>query len=362
MPPMPAARASAATRPMRIAGSRSVFSSREHIEGEGQKRIADEDGGRLVDRRGGWSGGRAGDRRRPWPADRRGRGCNNGSSSTAAPARRTPVPSTPKRRAVSIVRNGPQALAAGERRVAHRLDQPLGPRDLARKRARRQQLRQRVLDRLACGRPGGFRIQLRSNPAPKTRRTRHIARPKWLAATRPQAVTGVSAENSAVRRPAPGSSIHTRRRSGRSKSLYVEIWRVDPAKLRQSRRHAPLVGHSRHGDTDGARRLRVEPADRRHQHRRNPVGRASVPAGRERLRARPSRRRTSPSRSSMRRRRRRRTPRRASFSRCSRSGRSPSSASRSPDRLPTSTATACCSSIPRRSPRPATRCGRRGGL
>ena len=194
MPPMPEARASAETRPMRdrrIAVGLLVARAHRRRGSEANRRRGSRSPRR---RRDGLSGARAGDRRRPSPADRRGRGCNNGSSSTAAPARSTPLPSTPKSRAVSTVEERPQALAACQRRVAHRLDQPLGPRDLAQQAGSTPAAPPACPRSLCLRRPAGFRIQRRSSPAPKTRRTRHIARPKWLAATHPLAVTGVFAE------------------------------------------------------------------------------------------------------------------------------------------------------------------------
>ena len=48
MPPMPEARASAETSATRIAGSGSVVSIGEHVEGERQQRVADEDRRRVV--------------------------------------------------------------------------------------------------------------------------------------------------------------------------------------------------------------------------------------------------------------------------------------------------------------------------
>ena len=72
-------------------------------------------------------------------------------NSTAAAARRTSRPFDAEEPRRLHQQERPQPLAARKRRVAHRRDQPLGPGDLARKRARREQLRQRLLDGLAGG-------------------------------------------------------------------------------------------------------------------------------------------------------------------------------------------------------------------
>ena len=111
----------------------------------------------------------------------------------AAPARGPPCP--------RYRRDAPsRSLERGGGACRRRASRSASPRSIARGARSRPKAGSTRAVPPACPRPlylpqpAGFRIQRRSSPAPKTRRTRHNARPKWLAATRPQAVTGVSAD------------------------------------------------------------------------------------------------------------------------------------------------------------------------
>ena len=131
MPPRPAARASPVTSAMRTAASGCVFGARQHVEGEGEQAVAGQDRGRLVE-------GLV--RGRPAAAQvvvvhRRQVVVHQRIAMHAVRAPRRPSAraraATPNSAALSTTRNGRSRLPPPRRRIAHGLEQPLRPRDLA---------------------------------------------------------------------------------------------------------------------------------------------------------------------------------------------------------------------------------------
>ena len=87
----------------------------------GEERVAGEDRDVLAERRRARSGGRGAARRRPSPAGRRGSASRCGSARSRRRSAAALSGSSPSARPVARQRTGPDPLAAGEQRVAHRL-------------------------------------------------------------------------------------------------------------------------------------------------------------------------------------------------------------------------------------------------
>ena len=141
MPARPAARARPAQSAARISALGVGARIGEDLEGERLQRVAGEDGGRLVE---GAVGGRPAApqvvvvHRRQIVVDQRigVQALDRGAGAEAARAS-----ARPSARAVSIDQEGPQPLAAAERRIAHGLEEPPRARRLARPRLERRAAR-----------------------------------------------------------------------------------------------------------------------------------------------------------------------------------------------------------------------------